>query len=277
MKNLILLFISAAIFFFSCASSTKIPKLNDDEIFFVDYFGDEQIQKIDPNVKKCTFNKKLFKRKKYKMLYKDDSYIVRQGVDISRHDGIVNWLELKNAGFDFVILRCAYRGYQTGILHVDEHFYNNLHGALLAGFDVGVYVFSQAINEEEALEEADLVLQLIKGYNITLPVVFDPENVGWEWARTDEISGEQFTKNTIAFCEKVKNAGYTPMIYSNLTWQTMRLDLSQLTQYKMWYADYNKIPETPYHFEYWQHYSPMKVPGVKKPCDVNIMIKKREN
>lgn len=79
-------------------------------------------------------------------------------------------------------------------------------------------------------------------------------------------------RNTILFCERVKEAGYEPMVYANLTWQTMRLDMEKIFGYKMWYADYGDVPETPYHFDFWQHYSPKKVPGVRKKCDVNIMI-----
>lgn len=256
------------------SSIKKLPECAEDEIAFVDYFGDIQICKINTNLKKNEYKAEFFRREKSKMLYEDKNFTVRQGIDISRHDKKVNWQKVRKAGFDFVILRAAWRGYESGILHEDENFKKNIQGAISAGFDVGVYVFSQAINEKEASEEADFVLDLIKDYKITLPVVFDPENIGWEEARTDNVSAEQFTKNAIIFCKKIQNAGYEPMIYANLTWQMMRLDLEQLSEYKMWYADYSDIPQTPYHFNFWQHYSPKRVPGVQKKCDVNIMIEK---
>lgn len=268
-------------FMTSCASANlnssiaKLPECAEDEIAFVDYFGDIQICKINPNIEKNEYKPELFRREKSKMFYDDENFTVRQGIDISRHDKKVNWQKARKAGFDFVILRAAWRGYESGILHEDENFKKNIQGAISAGFDVGVYVFSQAINEKEASEEADFVLDLIKDYKITLPVVFDPENIGWEEARTDNVSAEQFTKNAIIFCKKIQSAGYEPMIYANLTWQMMRLDLEQLSEYKMWYADYSDIPQTPYHFDFWQHYSPKRVPGIQKKCDVDIMIEKR--
>lgn len=257
------------------SSIAKLPDCAENEIAFVDYFGDVQVCEINANIKKNEYNPELFRRKKSKMFYDDENYKIRQGIDISRHDKKVNWKKVKKNGFDFVILRAAWRGYESGILHEDENFKKNIQEAISAGFDVGVYVFSQAINEKEAEEEATFVLDLIKDYKITLPVVFDPENIGWEKARTDNISGEQFTKNAIEFCSKIKETGYEPMIYANLTWQMMRLDLEQLSEYKMWYADYSNIPQTPYHFDFWQHYSPKRVSGVQKKCDVDIMIEKR--
>lgn len=262
-----------------CATVSNAPGLpphGEGEISFIDYYGKPQVAQINQNIRPNKFDRRLFRRKKSKMFYDDPAYTVRQGVDISRHDGKVNWKKVKKAGFDFVILRAAYRGYQTGILHIDEHFFDNISGATEAGLDVGVYVFSQAISEEEALEEAALVLSLIKEEKITLPVVFDPENIGWEDARTDNVTPEQFTRNTLVFCEHVKEAGYEPMVYANLTWQTMRLDMERISEYKMWYADYGNTPKTPYHFDYWQHYSPKKVPGVQRKCDVNIMISRYE-
>lgn len=259
----------------SCKTTAPIlPNCAEDEIAFVDYFGDVQVCKINPNIKKNEYVPELFYREKNKMFYNDENFSVRQGIDISRHDKKVNWQKVKKNGFDFVILRAAWRGYESGILHEDENFRKNIQGAISAGFDVGVYVFSQAINEKEAAEEADFVLDLIKDYKITLPVVFDPENIGWEEARTDNVSGEQFTKNAIVFCNKIKEAGYEPMLYANLTWQMQRFDLSQLSEYKMWYAEYSDFPKTPYHFDFWQHFSPKRVPGVQKKCDVDIMIEK---
>lgn len=275
MKNSFLsLFLAAA--FVGCSSLPDIPGHGPDEIGFIDYYGNAQVVPIRQDVKKTACKAELFRRKKSMMLYDDSSYTVRQGVDISRHDGEVDWKKMKKSGFDFVILRAAYRGYQSGILHTDERFHENIRGAAAAGLDIGVYVFSQAVSEAEALEEAELVLSLIDGYDISLPVVFDPENIGWEEARTDTVSGEQFTQNTIAFCNRIRQAGYEPMVYANLTWQTMRLDLARISDCKMWYADYSDVPQTPYHFDYWQHHAQKKVPGVRKKCDVDILIAKTE-
>ncbi|MBP3367567.1 MAG: glycoside hydrolase family 25 protein [Treponema sp.] len=255
-----------------CKTVPAVPECGSDEIGFIDYYGEPQVVKINPNIKRHGYEAQLFRREKSKMFYDGAGFSVRQGVDISRHDKDVDWKKLRAGGYDFVILRAAWRGYQSGILHEDEHFKRNIRGALDAGLDVGVYVFSQAVSDEEALEEAEFVLELIRGYSITLPVVYDPENIAWEEARTDCVSAGQFTRNAVLFCERVREAGYEPMVYANLTWQTMRLDLEQLSGCKMWYADYSDVPQTPYHFDYWQHYSPKRVPGVRRKCDVNIMI-----
>ena len=268
----ILTLISFSLIFSSCES---IPKnTNPDTIVYKDARGIVHSAEIKNDVAKAQYQKNLFKRKgKYMSYSGDPNYTYRLGLDISRHDGKIDWKKVKNAGFEFIIFRIGWRGYQSGILHVDENFHENIKGAIEEGFDIGVYVFSQAINEGEAVEEAELVINELKDYQIQLPVVFDPESISWEEARTDEISGEQFTKNTIAFCNRIKEAGYEAMIYSNMIWETEFFDLSQLKEYKIWYADYYRTPQTPYHFEFWQYGGEWaKVPGIKKKVDIDIQL-----
>ena len=140
---------------------------------------------------------------------------------------------------------------------------------------MGVYIFSQAINEDEAYEEARFILDAVKGYNLELPVVYDPEHIRNKKARTDDISGEQFTKNAIKFCETVKAEGYKPMIYSNIIWETEVLDLKALKDYEIWYADYERLPQTPYNYSFWQYSCTGKVNGISGNVDLDIqMIKK---
>ena len=156
--------------------------------------------------------------------------------------------------FDFAFIRLGYRGYgQEGNIRLDKEFHQNIQNAQAAGFDVGVYFFAQAINEEEALEEANFVLQNLQGYTLQLPVVYDPESILDDEARTDNVSGEQFTKNTEAFCSAVSDADYEPMIYANMLWEAFELDLEKLSEYPLWYADYEPAPQTPYHFRFWQY------------------------
>ena len=135
---------------------------------------------------------------------------------------------------------------------------------------MGVYFFSQAINEEEAAEEADFVIGLLEGYELQLPVVYDPELIRDDEARTDEVTGEQFTANTIAFCERIKAAGYQPMIYSNMVWESELFDLKQLQDYPIWYADYEPIPQTPYNFVMWQYTEKGYVEGINGIVDRNV-------
>ena len=246
-----------------------------EKFLFRDVFGNEFNTVLNPEVARHDYKKDCFVLEKHKMYYRGDTkYRERLGVDISHHDGDVNWKKLKKEGFDFVILRVGYRGYQSGSLNEDRNFEKNIKGALKAGFDVGIYIFSQADSEKEALEEAEFVLRKIKDYNITLPVFYDPEIIRDDSARSDGISGEQFTKNAIVFCETVKKAGYTPGVYSNMLWEAYEFDLSKFSDYIIWYADYEAKPQTPYRFEFWQYAE--KDGDIKAPYDVDVMMVRTE-
>ena len=195
------------------------------------------------------------------------------GIDVSKHNGKIDFNKVKDAGFDFVFVRIVYRGYgKAGNLKQDELYDINLSNAKKAGLKVGAYVFSQAINENEALEEAKFAVEILKGYNLDLPLVFDPETIKGDVARTDNVEGLQFTKNAIAFCEEVKKSGYRTAIYSNLVWEDYYYDLSQLQDYEIWYADYSKIPQTPYDFNYWQFSEVGIIDGIDGMVDLNVMI-----
>lgn len=265
MKHFIyFLSILVVLFFSSCTSKETLK--------FRDVKGNVHKFEVNKNATFHNFENEKFKKVDNKIIYEDENYTIRQGLDISRHDGIIDWKKVKEQGYDFIILRAAWRGYQTGIMHTDENFHENIKGAIAEGFDIGVYVFSQAINEEEALEEAEFVLNEIKDYEIKLPVVYDPESIPWEEARTDDISGEVFTANTILFCEKIKEAGYEPMIYANHMWEAFKFDMEKLKNYKFWYADYEDVPQLPYAFEFWQYTEKQKVEGIEKECDADVWI-----
>lgn len=268
------------LFFSCCASIPEIEKKSEiledtEEKFVYKNTRDEIIDyELKPGVARCQYDKSLFTIENMKAAYTGDpNYTYRWGIDVSRHEKRINWKKVKKAGVEFAFLRIGWRGYQSGILHVDERFHRNIKNARKQGIDIGVYVFSQALNEEEAIEEADLVINELQGYEIQLPVVYDPESIPWEEARTDQITGEQVTKNTIAFCNRIKEAGYEPMIYSNLRWETSFFDLTQLKEYKIWFAYYNTPPLTPYHFEFWQYSGEgVKVPGIRRKCDGDIQL-----
>ena len=210
---------------------------------------------------------------KGKMIYKDDKYSSRLGVDVSHHQGKIDWEKVKEDGYEFAIIRIGYRGYGTeGTLKLDNRFHENIKDAQRAGLDVGVYFFAQAINEEEALEEAEFVLKHLKGYKLELPVAYDPESILYDEARTDDVTGEQFTKNAKVFCKRIRKAGYEPMIYSNMLWEAYELDLEKLSDYPIWYADYEPLPQTPYDFVMWQYTSSGTVDGIKGRVDLNIQF-----
>ncbi len=209
--------------------------------------------------------------------YDDGTYTIRQGVDVSHHNGVIDWEKVKKAGYDFAFLRLGYRGYgKEGRLLVDRQFQSSFKRARAAGIDLGVYFFSQAINEKEAIEEAKLVLRELNDSNLELPVVYDPEFIREDEARTDNVTKEQFTKNTLAFCKVIKKAGYQPAIYTNLYCQDHMFDLSQLEDYPLWYADYKPEPQTPYRFTYWQYAETGKVPGISGNADLNVEFVKKK-
>lgn len=178
--------------------------------------------------------------------------------------GSTTELAIKVLNYEFAILRIGYRGYgEEGTLNADEKFEQNMENARKAGIDVGVYFFSQAVNEEEAKEEADFVLEHLKGQELQMPVVYDPEHILEDEARTDDVTGEQFTQNAKVFCKEIEKAGYDAMIYSNMLWEAYELDLEKLLDYPVWYADYEELPQTPYRFSMWQYSSTGSVAGIE--------------
>ena len=202
----------------------------------------------------------------------DDRYTWRTGIDVSEHDEDIDWQQVRDAGIDFVFIRAGYRGYSEGSLRQDAYFEKNLREAREAGLDVGVYFFSQAVNEAEALEEADLVLRMLDGQALQMPVVYDPESILNDAARTDDISGDQFTRNALAFCGRIRERGYAPMIYANLVWEAFEFDLSRIRDIPIWYADYEPVPQTPYFFTVWQYTDSGTVPGIVGPVDLNLQL-----
>lgn len=247
-------------------------------LHFVDVYQNPYQVEINPNVEKHDYKDEAFVHNGDRLSYEGDSnYTYRLGVDVSEHQGYVDWQALKDSGFEFAFIRLGYRGYgQEGRICLDREFHRNIQNAQAAGFDVGVYFFAQAVNEEEALEEANFVLQNLEGYTLQLPVVYDPESILDDEARTDNVSGEQFTKNTEVFCSAVADAGYDPMIYANMLWEAFELDLEELSEYPLWYADYEPAPQTPYHFRFWQYTNQGQVPGITGNTDLNIEMVPKE-
>lgn len=196
------------------------------------------------------------------------------GIDVSSHQKEIDWRQVADAGMEFAIIRVGYRGYTAGTLNEDLYFRQNIEGALAAGLKVGVYFFSQAITVAEALEEAAYTLQLIQGYDITFPVVFDWEEQDTSTSRTRGVNGQVITACAIAFCETVKGAGYTPMFYASPK-MASGLDMGYFADYPFWLPHYTKnmTPTTyEYHFDIWQYTSKGSVPGVKGNVDINICM-----
>ena len=206
-------------------------------------------------------------------VYSSDGELTsRFGIDVSSHQGDIDWEAVKAEGVEFVFVRAVYRGYGTGKLVVDEKCLQNIEGAQAVGIDVGVYVFSQAISQAEVLEEASTVIGLLDGYTLQLPIVFDVEKVADSSARTNALTVQERTDLTKAFLEAVKNAGYQPMFYHNTEMGAMLLDLTQLTEYPKWFAGYNREFYWPYEYDIWQYSETGRVNGINGNVDLDIWL-----
>lgn len=207
----------------------------------------------------------------YYMTYSLGNYSV--GIDVSHYQGTIDWQEVADSGIDFAIIQLGYRGYSEGSLNTDACFEENIEGALDAGLDVGVYFFSQAVSVQEAVEEAEYVLEEIRGYDVTYPVIFDWELLSYSSSRTKDVGAETVTACIAAFCETVEAAGYVPMFYANTT-TAYELDMGYLTQYQFWLASYTDTApaDFKYHFDMWQYTSSGTVPGISGRVDMNICL-----
>lgn len=202
-----------------------------------------------------------------------DAVISKKGIDVSRYQDKINWSKVANDGVEYAFIRAGIRGSTEGKLVKDENFIHNVEGALDHDIDVGVYFYTQAMSEEEAIEEAEFVLDLIEPYDITYPVVLDVEEVTSKNARTSEMTKEDYTKACIAFLETIKKAGYTPMIYGNLKTFMIMLDMEQLESYDKWFAYYNTPVYFPYEFTIWQYTSEGTISGIDGEVDLNVSMK----
>ena len=192
-----------------------------------------------------------------------------KGIDVSKHNGNIDWGAVKAAGIDFVIIRCGYRGSSSGALVVDPMYTANINGAKSAGLNVGVYFFSQAVNEAEAVEEASMVLDLISPYSLQYPVYIDVEKSN---GRGDAISADERTAATRAFLSTIQNAGYSCGVYSNKLWFENRINTGSLLDYRIWLAQYVDIPTyTATRYDMWQYTSKGQVPGIGGNVDMNVI------
>lgn len=205
-----------------------------------------------------------------KNYYVDGECVTKTGIDVSYHQGDIDWEAVKAAGVDFAMLRLGYRGYETGKINIDERFHEYARGALDAGLYIGVYFYSQAITPAEAEEEANTVLGELSEYEIMYPVVFDWEIVGDEAARTNEVSSAVLNECAAVFCNTVARGGYIPMIYSVKRMALFKYDMSRLAGFDFWLAEYRDEPEYPYEFEMWQYASDGHIDGIEGEVDLNM-------
>lgn len=191
------------------------------------------------------------------------------GIDVSEWQKTVDWQQAKAVGVEFVMLRAGWRGSEQGLLFEDTLAQSHYAGAKATGLKVGAYFFSQAISEEEAVEEAKFLLDIIKNWQVEMPIVYDWEHIS-DTYRTDAVDVRLLTDCTKAFCETVAKAGYKPMVYFNTRQSFDRLYLNELTDYKFWLAQYDDALDYPYRVDMWQYTETGSVPGVEGNVDINL-------
>ena len=217
-----------------------------------------------------------YDKKTYTHNTKFDTFNKVVGIDVSMHNKTIDFNKVKADGIDFVYVRVGYTGYTKKklSLNYDPYYQENITNALAAGLQVGVYWYSQALNEEEALQEANMLLNVIGSYNITLPVVYDYEFAGvGDDGRLDSanLSKAQMTANSLAFLNRVSQMGYTPCLYANYSFLKNRVNASQISSIaKIWLAHYNTSTDYPGDYEYWQYTSDGRVNGISGRVDMNV-------
>lgn len=234
--------------------------------------GSEEWVLISPYLTKHTYDFTKLEEKAGIMRYVLDGKIVSYvGVDLSKQNGEVNFTGMKAAGVDYVMIRLGSRGYSTGQITLDENFNDYMKGAIDAGLPVGVYFYSQAISQEEAVQEANFVVQNLAPYqaNVKYPVAFDMEFVSNDTARIDGLSRDDKTSIAVSFLEAVKAAGYVPMVYGNKEWLVKEVDLSKLQNFDVWLSQDEDMPDFPYQFTMWQYDTGAVLNGVSN-ANLNI-------
>ena len=189
------------------------------------------------------------------------------GIDVSKWQGSIDWDAVADAGIDFVIIRLGYRGSSSGSLVEDSYYEKNIKGATTAGIKVGVYFFTQAITEAEAIEEASMCIELVSGYKLTYPIFIDTESSG---GRADSLSVSARTKIIQAFCKTIVNSGYKAGVYASKSWYTSKLTASSLSSYYIWVAQYNTSCTYSGTYHMWQYSSSGSISGISGSVDLDI-------
>ena len=236
-------------------------------------FNNYWLDELD-EVPRTSFSKDQFSKDDQGRVTYSGGYFTR-GIDVSGHKGQIDWEAVAGDGIDFAIIRAGNRFYGrngSGAVASDSWFERNMEGAIAAGLDVGAYFFSNAITVEEAIEETDLFLSKLEPYreHITYPVVCDWEFLGGSDSRAYGVDAKVITQCIDTFCSRVEEAGYTPMIYFNTYCGLVKMDLSKLTQYLFWFAEYTSYPSCIYDFQFWQYSSKGKVAGIGSNVDMDL-------
>lgn len=210
-----------------------------------------------------------YNRQNYLVLQNLESY---PGVDVSAHQGAIDWRRVRASGIEFALIRLGYRGYGSGKLVKDDYAEKNLEGAKAAGLKVGAYFFSQALNIREVDEEIDFMLEILGEHTLDMPIILDWE-IPAEDARTaGKIDARTLTDLQLHFCKEMERRGYKPMIYFNWHQSENLYYLSELEDYPFWLALYQDKMTYPWQVDMWQYSDKGKVPGISGNVDLNVYM-----
>lgn len=233
--------------------------------------GKEEWVLISPYLPKHEYDfTKLVCQSDLMQYYVDGKRVSYVGADISKYQDYIDFVRLKKAGIQFVMIRVGARGYGTGQIVMDDAFSDNIKRATDAGLQVGVYFSSQAINVEEAQEEAQLVLEAIGDYMLTYPIAIDMGFVENDTTRIEALKKAEKTEIVKTFLDLVKENGYIGMIYGDKEWLVKELDMSKLTGYDVWLSQIQDVPDYPYRFTMWQYTRSANVDGIAGYANLNI-------
>lgn len=259
------------------ATTTTIPEidwhydLSGKKILLSDSTYGEIALPVYADVPACSKSLEQIVTRNGKKFYLENGAVTSEfGIDVSAHQKEIDWQRVKQSGVDFAILRIGYRTYGGGDINADAKFLDNYRGATAAGIKVGAYFFSQAVSEEEAIAEAQFVVQQLDGMTLDYPVIYDWELIYDDTARTDNVPCDALTNSCIAFCDVIEAAGFHPMIYQNKRTTLFKLDLPRLQDYDFWLAEYSTEPTYYYDFDIWQYSCKGSVPGIEGDVDLNI-------
>lgn len=229
----------------------------------------EEPEQTLPSLPESSYDTDCFSEQDGFYTYDDGDVRASLGVDVSTHQGEIDWQAVKDAGIDFAMIRLGYRGSSEGGLYLDDYFLRNMDGATAAGLKIGVYFFSQALSAQEAEEEAAFTRLWLEGYSLSMPVIFDWEHQG-AGSRTDDADGAVMTAAAEAFCDAIAAAGFTPGVYFNQEVGYRQFDLPALKNYDFWLAEYAAVPTFAYQFHLWQYTNAGTVSGIDGTVDLNL-------
>ncbi len=244
----------------------KVIVVSQGQFNFVDINKDLKLTELDPT---C-----FYTNVDGIMEYSVDGQVLSyKGIDVSSYQGDIDWASVAADGVDFAIIRTTLRGYGTGRLVEDETFDDNIQGAMAAGIHVGAYVFSQAINEEEVIEEAQSAIDKLSPYVTGVPIVIDVERISGGDGRMDDLTPAERTDLILKFCEVVSNAGYKPYIYYNTEMSILYVDIARLEGIPKWYASYSSDFFYPYDIDILQYSATGRVAGISGDVDMDICFR----